>query len=80
MTGGAWWGGGGKNYFKGGWGRWDTRGVGVTVSGDDEVIGEPDGETEGDDGVGCMGKVIFIYRYVPLNSWLFVFAPTSLST
>ena len=42
-------------------------GVGVTVSGDDDVIGEPDGETEGDDGFGCVGQVICIYPYVPLN-------------
>ena len=27
-------------------------GVSGTVSGDDDVIGEPDGETGGDDGVG----------------------------
>ena len=27
-------------------------GVSDTVSGDDDVIGEPDGETGGDDGVG----------------------------
>jgi hypothetical protein len=44
------------------------RGVGGTVSGDDNGIGEPDGETEGDDGVGCLGQVIYIYPYVPLNS------------
>jgi hypothetical protein len=31
---------------------WDAQGVGGTVSGDDDVIGEPDVETEGDDGVG----------------------------
>ena len=38
----------------------------VLVSGDDDVIGKPDGETGGDDGVGCMGKVISICPYVPL--------------
>ena len=31
---------------------WDAQGVGGMVSGDDDVIGEPDGETEGDDEVG----------------------------
>ena len=30
---------------------WDAQGVGGTVSGDDDVIGEPDVETEGDDEV-----------------------------
>jgi len=40
-------------------------GVGGPVSGDDDVIGEPDGETGGDDGVGWMGQVICIYLYVP---------------
>ncbi len=42
-------------------------GVGGAVSWDDDVIGEPDGETGEDDGVGCVGQVIFIYPYVPLN-------------
>ena len=42
-----------------------TGGVGGAVSGDDDVLGEPDGETGGDDGVGCMGQVICIYSYVP---------------
>ena len=41
-------------------------GVRGAVSGDDDVIGEPDGETGGDDGVGCVGQVICIYPYVPL--------------
>ncbi len=41
-------------------------GVGGAVSGDDDVIGEPDGETGGDDGAGCVGEVICIYPYVPL--------------
>ncbi len=31
---------------------WDAQGVGGTVFGDDDVIGEPDVETEGDDGAG----------------------------
>jgi hypothetical protein len=38
------------------------------VSGDDYGIGEPDGETGGDDGVGCMGQVICIYPYVPTSN------------
>ena len=44
-------------------------GVGGAVSGDDSVLGEPDGESGGDGGVGCMGQVICIYPYVPLNSY-----------
>ena len=40
-------------------------GVGGAVFGDDDGIGEPDGETGGDDGVGCVGQVICIYPYVP---------------
>ena len=48
------------------YGSWDTRGVDGAVSGDDDVIGEPDGETGGDDGVGCVEEVICIYPYVPL--------------
>jgi len=36
-------------------------------SGDDNVPGEPDGETGGDDGVGCVGQVISLYPYVPLT-------------
>ena len=46
-------------------------GVGGAVSGDDDVLGEPDGETGGDDGVGCMAKVICIYPYVSLMYALF---------
>jgi len=42
-------------------------GVGSAVSGDDNGIGEPDAETGGDGGVGYVGQVICIYRYVPLN-------------
>jgi len=42
--------------------------VGGAVSGDDDVLGEPDVETGGDDGVGWMGQVICIYPYVPLNT------------
>ena len=30
-------------------------GVGGSVSGDDDALGEPDGETRGDDGVGYVG-------------------------
>jgi hypothetical protein len=52
-------------------GRWreDTE-VGIhgdvygAVSEDDDVLGEPDGETGRNDGDGCMGRVICIY--VPL--------------
>ena len=33
-------------------GSWDTRGVSGTVSSGDDVIGEPDGDTRGDDRVG----------------------------
>ena len=40
---------------------------GGAVSGGDNVLGEPDGETGGDDGVGWMGQVICIYPYVPLT-------------
>ena len=42
------------------------RGVVGAVSEDDDVLGEPDGETGGDDGVGWMGQVICIYPYVLL--------------
>jgi len=41
-------------------------GVGCVISEDDNVLGEPDGETGGDDAVGWMGQVICIYPYVPL--------------
>jgi hypothetical protein len=43
------------------------RGVDIAVSGDDDLIGEPNGETGEYDGVGCMGQIICIYPYVPLN-------------
>ena len=43
-------------------------GVGGAVSGDDGVIGESNGETGGDDRVGCMGEVISIYPYIPKSS------------
>ena len=43
-------------------------GVGGAVSEDDDGIGEPDGETGGDDGVGWMGQVISIYPYVPMSN------------
>jgi hypothetical protein len=45
-------------------------GVGGALSGNDNVIGEPDAETGGDDGVGCVGQVICIYLYVPLRHTL----------
>ena len=45
-------------------------GVGGAVSGDDGVIGEPDGETGGDNGVGYMGEVICIYPYISKSSIL----------
>jgi len=41
------------------------RGVGGAVSGDDDILGEPHGETGGGDGVGCVGQVISIYPYAP---------------
>jgi len=42
-------------------------GVGGTVSGDDNVIGEPGAGTGRDGGVGCVGQVICISPYIPLN-------------
>ncbi len=33
-----------------------------------DVLGEPDGETGGDAGVGGVGRIICIYPYVPLFS------------
>ena len=45
-------------------------GVGGAVSEDDHLIGEPDVVTGGDDGVGYMGQVIYIYPYVPLTGLL----------
>ena len=45
-------------------------GVGGAVSRDDSVLGERDGETGGDDGVGRMGQVICIYLYAPFTSIL----------
>jgi len=42
-------------------------GVGGAVSGDDDGIGEPDGETGGDYGGGRMEQVICIYPYAPLT-------------
>jgi hypothetical protein len=38
-------------------------GVGSAVSGDDDVIGEPDGETGEYGGVGCMRQEIYIYSH-----------------
>jgi hypothetical protein len=49
-----------------GWTRGITSCDDPTVSGYDDVTGEPDGETGGDDGVGCVGQVICIYPYVPI--------------
>jgi hypothetical protein len=43
------------------------RGVVGAVTEDDDGIGESDGETGGNDGVGWMGQVICIYPYVPLK-------------
>ena len=44
------------------------RGVGgAVILGDDNSIGEPDGETGRDDGVRWMGQVICIYPYVLLT-------------
>ena len=40
-------------------------GVGGTVSGDDDLIGEPDGETGGNDTVVWIRKIISFYPYVP---------------
>jgi len=39
-------------------------GVGVAVSGGDDVVGEADGKAGGGDGVGCVGQVISLYPYV----------------
>ena len=39
---------------------------GGAVSGDDDVIGQSDGENAEDEGVGCVGQAICIYPYVPL--------------
>ena len=44
-------------------------GAGAAVSGDDDGIGEPDCETEGDDGLGCVRQVISTNPYVPLNTF-----------
>ena len=52
------------------------RGVGGAVSEDDDVLGEPDGKTEGEDRVRWMGQVISIYPYAPLN--IFYLTPASL--
>jgi hypothetical protein len=45
---------------------WVHRGVDGTVFEDDDVLGKPNGETRGDDGVGWMGQVICIYPCIPL--------------
>ena len=49
------------------YGSWDICGGGGAVSGDDDGIGEPDAETEGDHRIGRVGGVISLYPYVPLN-------------
>ena len=54
------------------------RGVVGAVSEDNDVLGEPNGKTGGDDGVGWMGQVICIYPYVPLN--IFYLTPASLES
>ena len=40
-------------------------GVGGAVSGDDDLIGEPDGETGGNDGGVWIRKIISFYPYAP---------------
>ena len=40
-------------------------GVGGSVSENDDVAGEPDGESGGDDGVGWLERVIPLCPYVP---------------
>ncbi len=45
--------------------RFGSWSVGGAVCGGDDGIGEPDGETGGDDRVGWIGQVICIYPYVP---------------
>jgi len=71
-SGGRWW--GGRRIFMSGGGAevGIHGGAGGAVSGDHDVIGEPDGQTGGDDGVGCLGQVICIYPYVP---FYFIYMP-----
>ena len=40
-------------------------GVGGAVSGNDDVVGEPDGESGGDGGVGWLEQIIPLCPYVP---------------
>ena len=42
-------------------------GVRGVVSGDDSITAEPDDKSGGDDGVGCVGQVIYIDHYVFLT-------------
>ena len=47
-------------------GRWATRGrFGGAASGNDDVIGEPEGEAGEGDGDSRVGKVISLCPYVP---------------
>lgn len=48
-------------------GRWARRGVGGTVSGNDDVIGEPNGEAEESDGDSPVRQIISLCPYVPPN-------------
>ena len=41
------------------------RGVGGAVTGDDDLIGEPDGETGGEGAVLWIRQIISFYPYVP---------------
>jgi hypothetical protein len=45
----------------------DVRGVGSAFSGDDDIIGEPNGETGGDNRVRCVEQLICTYPYLPLK-------------
>ena len=51
------------------YGSLDARVFGDEVYGDDDILGEPDGETGEYDGVGCMGQVICIYPCTPFRPW-----------
>jgi len=54
-------------------------GVSGVVSGDDDILDEPNGETGGDDEVGCMGHIICIYPYAPSCSLQSIFSALSIS-
>ena len=60
--------GGGRYFVRCGMEVGVCGGVGVAVSGDDDVVGEPDNETGGNNGVGEMRQVICICPYVPIRS------------